>query len=175
MTASERAELAALRDLPEDRPDGDDDWEMMDGVLDGTEHMDASHAGGEFETVFQGMEEDILSTSRRMQVLFIYHLLAYLRIDSYSRRRVPDHRTRADHTEWRTQSFKAQMDSLVDAYISWSAASAEMGFEGGIVPPDAEVQGSYPTRVVDVFSESHFFSFASLAQSFFARRIQRQY
>jgi hypothetical protein len=64
MTASERAERIALRNLPEDGAE-DHDWEMMDDVLGGIERMDASHAGGEFEAVLQGMEEDICATGRQ--------------------------------------------------------------------------------------------------------------
>jgi hypothetical protein len=75
MTASERAELLALRELPEDRLD-DHDWEMMDNVLDGTERMDASHAGGEFEEVLQGMEDDIGATRRQA-----YNFLSSLSTD----------------------------------------------------------------------------------------------
>jgi hypothetical protein len=154
MTTSERAERIALRSLPEDRVD-DHDWEMMDEVLGGTERMDASHAGGEFEAVLQGMEEDICAMGR--QRYFSFFTISSSTHVPLCSRQVTDHRTRSDRTEQRTQSFKPQMESLVDAYIRWIAASADVGLEGGIVPPGAEVQGSYATRVVDVFSAPSFF------------------
>jgi hypothetical protein len=56
MSSSERAEFVAMRNLPDDNAY---DWEMMDGVMDGTEQIDVSHTGGEFKAVLQNMEEEI--------------------------------------------------------------------------------------------------------------------
>jgi hypothetical protein len=47
------------------------------------------------------------------------------------------------------------MNALVDAYIWWSS---EVGLGGTYaVPPEAEVEGGYPTWVVDMYSMFHFF------------------
>jgi hypothetical protein len=47
------------------------------------------------------------------------------------------------------------MNALMDAYIWWSS---KVGLEGTYaVPPEAEVEGRYPTRVVDMYSMFNFF------------------
>lgn len=65
MTPSERVEFAAMRDLSDEDNNNLHDCEMMDGILDGTERMDVSHVGGEFEMVMKNMEEDIQAAQRR--------------------------------------------------------------------------------------------------------------
>lgn len=48
MTPAERQKLIDLRDGPMDH---DGDWEMVEDVLHGSEPLDISHVGGEFEIV----------------------------------------------------------------------------------------------------------------------------
>jgi hypothetical protein len=64
MTPSKRLEFTAIRELSDKDDNNLYDCKMMDGILDGTERMDVSHVGVEFEMVMKNMEEDIQAAQR---------------------------------------------------------------------------------------------------------------
>jgi hypothetical protein len=77
MSADERRALEALRELPMDDDSGDEYFGdiNLDGILDGSQSLDISHAGGEFETLAQGVGLDIC---KRSVEFFHIIMLTYL-------------------------------------------------------------------------------------------------
>ncbi|KAF8179539.1 hypothetical protein K438DRAFT_1768902 [Mycena galopus ATCC 62051] len=126
-----------LRELPEVRTGetGEDDDEMggatfMDirDVLDGTEQISISHAGGEFVATLQdGIEEEI-----------------------NRKKSAPDHRTRSDRTQKLVNGWTIQMDRMVDAYMSW-CAEADLGPSREGTPAMVE---EIEITVVDLYESS---------------------
>ncbi|KAF8131776.1 hypothetical protein K438DRAFT_1788198 [Mycena galopus ATCC 62051] len=126
-----------LRELPEVRTGetGEDDDEMggatfMDirDVLDGTEQISISHAGGEFVATLQdGIEEEI-----------------------NRKKSAPDHRTRSDRTQKLVNGWTIQMDRMVDAYMSW-CAEADLGPSREGAPAMVE---EIEITVVDLYESS---------------------
>ncbi|KAJ7609640.1 hypothetical protein FB45DRAFT_1038738 [Roridomyces roridus] len=117
-------------------------------VLDGSERLNLSHAGGELnlpgEGVFLGLEEDLTHEVR-----------------SQSKRY--DWRTRTDQTERRNQAFQSQMEGLTDAYMRFCAEDELRGRHGGNRWEELElrrqtragdsptVEAVYEIKVVDSF------------------------
>ncbi|KAI6007027.1 hypothetical protein EDD15DRAFT_2383928 [Pisolithus albus] len=94
----------------------DDDYES-DGygamVLDGTEPLDVSHAGGEFQELTSELLGDFWgSTSKEV------------------RAKRPDYRTFRDRSAKRTAAFSVQLDAMTEAYMAWSLNQREAGGKG---------------------------------------------
>ncbi|KAJ7697754.1 hypothetical protein B0H14DRAFT_3529204 [Mycena olivaceomarginata] len=98
----------------------------MDGVLDGSERIELSHAGGEFGT----LEEDL--------------------------EKAEDWRTRRDRTERRNLAFECQMPDMVNSYIRYCAEQATVGGPLCTPQDheNATVQEVFEIRVVDMFETS---------------------
>ncbi|KII92209.1 hypothetical protein PLICRDRAFT_102616 [Plicaturopsis crispa FD-325 SS-3] len=61
MTADERRALEALRDIPIANDDGSHTFEdvNIEDILDGSEPLNISHAGGEFEALTQELNSEL--------------------------------------------------------------------------------------------------------------------
>ncbi|KAI6139517.1 hypothetical protein BKA82DRAFT_4364644 [Pisolithus tinctorius] len=109
MTVTEKHALEALRDpalnnsVGEATDDGYESDEYGAMVLDGTEPLDVSHAGGEFQEL----------TSR---LLGEFWKSASQKIGG----KRPDYRMFWDRTAKRTAAFNVQMGAMVEAYMAWS-------------------------------------------------------
>ena len=79
MLTDERHALEALWELPMDDNSGDEYFRdiNLDGILDGLQSLDISHAGGEFETLAQGVGLDICRRSVKfvLGVIMLTYLL----------------------------------------------------------------------------------------------------
>ncbi|KAJ7857422.1 hypothetical protein B0H14DRAFT_3085219 [Mycena olivaceomarginata] len=128
-----RADLDHLQSLAED-----DDFhagdvanfpEMVDvgDILTGTQRAELSHAGGEFSSLEEGIEEDWVDENER-------------------RGKREDWRTRRDRIELRNRAFLSQMPEMVSAYIRM-CAEAEMPVRQNTVT----VEELYEIQVVDMF------------------------
>ncbi|KAJ7795486.1 hypothetical protein B0H14DRAFT_2620904 [Mycena olivaceomarginata] len=110
----------------------------MEGVLDGSERVDISHAGGEMGPWEDEIEEG--SDGEGPEV---------------KKRKAEDFRTRRDRTEIRNLAFQGQMPEMVAAYIRY-CAEQEMPAR----PRDAPQPGPptleevYKITVVDMFDTS---------------------
>ncbi|KAI6011801.1 hypothetical protein BKA83DRAFT_4466713 [Pisolithus microcarpus] len=119
MTVTERHALEALRDPVSNdsvNEPTDDDHET-DGygamVLDGTEQLDVSHAGGEFqELTSELLGEFWKSTSQEV------------------RAKRPDYRTFRDRSAKQTAAFSVQLDVMTEAYMAWSLNQGGAGGKG---------------------------------------------
>ncbi|KAI5999606.1 hypothetical protein EDD15DRAFT_2193649 [Pisolithus albus] len=108
MTVTERHALEVLRDpastYADNEPVGDDYENEGYGemVLDGTEPLDVSHAGGEFQELTRGLLGDFWkSTSEKVKGKRNYH-------------------TFRDRSTKQTAAFSAQLDAMAEAYMTWS-------------------------------------------------------
>ncbi|KIO02918.1 hypothetical protein M404DRAFT_27534 [Pisolithus tinctorius Marx 270] len=72
-------------------------------VLDGTEPLDVSHAGGEFQELTSGLLGEFWKSASQ-------------KIGG----KRPDYRTFRDRTAKRTAAFNVQMGAMVEAYMAWS-------------------------------------------------------
>ncbi|KII93196.1 hypothetical protein PLICRDRAFT_383096 [Plicaturopsis crispa FD-325 SS-3] len=110
MTVDERRALEALRELPianDDNRDHTFEDVNIEDILDGSEPLNISHAGGEFIALTEELNSELWKNQYR---------------------RIPrqiDYRTRRDRQERRDRAFNRQMDALVDAYLVWSLDRAE--------------------------------------------------
>ncbi|KAJ7066080.1 hypothetical protein C8F01DRAFT_1345908 [Mycena amicta] len=89
-----------------DPPNMDDDpahWVNIDNVLDGTESLELSHAGGELSA----MEDDIAEA--------VFH-----------RPRHIDYRTRRDRTQRMVDGFATQQVPMLQAYMEWCAIEEDV-------------------------------------------------
>ncbi|KAJ7445131.1 hypothetical protein B0H11DRAFT_1746932 [Mycena galericulata] len=141
MEAGQRKAFEQLQALAED--DDFDPGHMpsapnfvnMDGVLDGSERIEISHAGGEFSS----LEEDIVEGTG----------------DGEAKAKAEDYRTRRDRTELRNRAFQSQMPAMVTAYIRY-CAEQEMPTRAQDAPrAEANtVEEIYEVQVVDMFDTS---------------------
>ncbi|KIK16157.1 hypothetical protein PISMIDRAFT_113913 [Pisolithus microcarpus 441] len=82
-------------------------------VLDGTEQLDVSHAGGEFqELTSELLGEFWKSTSQEV------------------RAKRPDYRTFQDRSAKQTAAFSVQLDVMMEAYMAWSLNQGGAGGKG---------------------------------------------
>ncbi|KAI6023157.1 hypothetical protein BKA83DRAFT_4053758 [Pisolithus microcarpus] len=82
-------------------------------VLDGTEQLDVSHAGGEFQELTSELLGDFWkSTSQEV------------------RAKRPDYRTFRDRSAKRTATFSVQLDVMTEAYMAWSLNQGGAGGKG---------------------------------------------
>ncbi|KAJ7327681.1 hypothetical protein DFH08DRAFT_816511, partial [Mycena albidolilacea] len=106
MDSESKKKFIRLHNLAADKEweDMDEDSESslsinIDGVMDGSELIELSHAGGELhESIEDDLEEEIVSSKRW------------------------DWRTRRNRTEDRNQGFKAQMPEMLKGYMRWCAS-----------------------------------------------------
>ncbi|KAI5983701.1 hypothetical protein EDD15DRAFT_2201864 [Pisolithus albus] len=119
MTVTERHALEALRDpVLNNAADGHvgDDYES-DGygemVLDGTEALDVSHAGGEFQELTRGLLGDFWNST-----------------SEEARGKRPDYRTFRDRSTIQTAAFSVQMGAMAEAYMMWSFKHSGTGGKG---------------------------------------------
>ncbi|KAI6138184.1 hypothetical protein BKA82DRAFT_4333280 [Pisolithus tinctorius] len=109
MTVTEKHALEALRDpalnnsVGEAADDGYESDEYGAMVLDGTEPLDVSHAGGEFQELTSGLLGEFWKSASQ-------------KIGG----KRPDYRTFRDRTAKRTAAFNVQMGAMVEAYMAWS-------------------------------------------------------
>ncbi|KAJ7729122.1 hypothetical protein B0H14DRAFT_2640505 [Mycena olivaceomarginata] len=115
--------LAAEDDDIDEMAEGSN-WVDIDAVMEGSERIELSHAGGELQdSLAEGIEEEI-SVNRRW-----------------------DWRTRHDRTERRNLDFMAQMPDMILAYMHW-CDSEEGGSPISDTDEDTEV---YSILVIDMF------------------------
>ncbi|KAI5995861.1 hypothetical protein EDD15DRAFT_2365295 [Pisolithus albus] len=119
MTVTERHALEALRDPAlNSAADGHvgGDYES-DGygemVLDGTEALDVSHAGGEFQELTRGLLGDFWNST-----------------SEGARGKRPDYRTFRDRSTKQTAAFSVQMGAMAEAYMVWSFKHRGTGGKG---------------------------------------------
>ncbi|KAJ7349571.1 hypothetical protein DFH08DRAFT_996667 [Mycena albidolilacea] len=106
MDSESKKKFIRLHNLAADKEweDMDEDSESslsinIDGVMDGSELIELSHAGGELhESIEDDLEEEIVSSKQW------------------------DWRTRRNRTEDRNQGFKAQMPEMLKGYMRWCAS-----------------------------------------------------
>ncbi|KAJ7821992.1 hypothetical protein B0H14DRAFT_3471049 [Mycena olivaceomarginata] len=111
----------------------------MEGVLNGSEQIELSHAGGELGSLEEDLEEDTDDESAGAKT-----------------RQAPkaeDWRTRRDRTERRNLAFESQMPEMVTSYVRYCAEQATAGGPLCTSPDEEEmrVQEVYEIRVVDMF------------------------
>ncbi|KAJ7075097.1 hypothetical protein B0H15DRAFT_956756 [Mycena belliarum] len=108
----------------------------MEGVLEGSERVELSHAGGELGSLEQDLEEDSGNDdpSRRA-------------------RRAEDWRTRRDRTETRNRAFDSQMPELVSAYIRHCAEGEMPARPMSDEVREALAEEIYTIQVVDMFGK----------------------
>ncbi|KAJ7799715.1 hypothetical protein B0H14DRAFT_3491386 [Mycena olivaceomarginata] len=108
----------------------------MGGVLNGSERIELSHAGGELGSLEEDLEEDTDDESSEAKT-----------------RKAEDWRTRRDRTERRNLAFESQVPDMVSSYIRYCTEQATVG--GPLCAPRDEeetpVQEVYEIRVVDMF------------------------
>ncbi|KAJ7663692.1 hypothetical protein B0H14DRAFT_3102631 [Mycena olivaceomarginata] len=115
--------LAAEDDDIDEMAEGSN-WVDIDAVMEGSERIELSHAGGELQdSLAEGIEEEI-SVNRRW-----------------------DWRTRRDRTERRNLDFMAQMPEMILAYMRWCDPE-EGGSPISDTDEDTEV---YSILVIDMF------------------------
>ncbi|KAG1791005.1 hypothetical protein EV424DRAFT_1549531, partial [Suillus variegatus] len=142
LTADEKRALEALREQDDFDFETHDDPGM--NVLDGSEPVDISHAGGEFHE----LTRELLGN--------------FYNINANTKSRRPDYRTRHDRTQQRTEAFDRQMPALTKAYLDWhlsisNATSGDCRFfahhknTSQARENTAEINGSIQIKVVDVF------------------------
>ncbi|KAJ7236142.1 hypothetical protein C8J57DRAFT_1530243 [Mycena rebaudengoi] len=96
-------------------------------VLDGSEMLNISHAGGEFSQLFElqeGLEAEEEDDEEENK--------------SKPRNKYFDHRTRRDRAHLRANAFESQMEDILKAYMGWCA-------KGEGVPGLQQCEGSPPT------------------------------
>ncbi|KAF8181741.1 hypothetical protein K438DRAFT_2169043 [Mycena galopus ATCC 62051] len=123
----------ALREVPEDRSGEIDDHEELGigDVLDGTVQMDFSHAGGEFiETLQDGIEAEA----------------------ERKKKSAPDYRVRTDRTQKVVNGWKEQMDRMVQAYMTWCAAT-DLGASNKMAESERIVE-EFSITVVDLYESN---------------------
>ncbi|KAF7353148.1 hypothetical protein MSAN_01502300 [Mycena sanguinolenta] len=139
MDAGDREGLERLQSLAEDNnfDAGSDAPNMVDveDVMAGGERAELSHAGGEFVSLEQEIEEDSGDDN-----------------DAKKARKAKDWRTRRDLTERRNRAFDSQMSDMLSAYIRMCAEPEMPAQPRG--DDDAEVEELYEIQVVDIFGTS---------------------
>jgi hypothetical protein len=68
MTPDEQRSFQALRELPDEAGQNSNDWIMLDEVLDGSQHLEVSHAGGELSAL-----ADLGDEWRKLYVIHGYY------------------------------------------------------------------------------------------------------
>ncbi|KAJ6600993.1 hypothetical protein DFH09DRAFT_1243004 [Mycena vulgaris] len=107
----------------------------MDGVLDGSERLKLSHAGGEFGSLEADIEEDTKDEGIGART-----------------RKAEDWRTRRDCTERRNLAFQGQMKDMVSAYIRHCAEQGMPAMRQSASPAEEPtVEEIYQIQVVDIF------------------------
>ncbi|KAJ7826486.1 hypothetical protein B0H14DRAFT_3467664 [Mycena olivaceomarginata] len=96
----------------------------MAGVLNGSERIELSHAGGELGSLEEDLEDETDDESAGAKA-----------------RKAEDWRTRRDRTERRNRAFQSQMPDMVASYIRYCAEQAVAGGPlcGGYVPKQSTV------------------------------------
>ncbi|KAJ7747908.1 hypothetical protein DFH07DRAFT_869390 [Mycena maculata] len=145
MTREQRLAQDRLRDMA----DSDEDYGGGGGggyeedVLRGRAPAYLSHAGEDFT------REDLARSDESL-----YERLMESHRASFGRHYDP--RTRRNRTQKRVDAFSKQIETMADAYVSWSAATAEGGLGSSYeLSADAVVQETREVLVVDVFSAYH--------------------
>ncbi|KAH7905207.1 hypothetical protein BJ138DRAFT_1018025 [Hygrophoropsis aurantiaca] len=136
----------------------------INNVLDGSESLEISHGGGEF----QELARQLMGDFWKIQPL-----------TSHQRR--TDYRTRRDRTQRRVDAFNHQMDELTDAYLQWSLASAESGIRGFFESHQVNTTGTHDVnagqttvKVVDIFCAGNATLSVLSTDSFIASALVRQ-
>ncbi|KAI5996959.1 hypothetical protein EDD15DRAFT_2163188 [Pisolithus albus] len=119
MTVNERHALEALRDPALNNAADErigDDYES-DGygemVLDGTEPLDVSHAGGEFQELTRGLLGDFWKSASEK-----------------AKGKRSDYRTFRDRSTKQTAAFSVQTGAMAEAYMAWSLKHRGTGGKG---------------------------------------------
>ncbi|KAI5989484.1 hypothetical protein EDD15DRAFT_2171323 [Pisolithus albus] len=119
MTVNERHALEALRDPAlndvADERIGDDNESDGFGemVLDGTEPLDVSHAGGEFQELTRGLLGNFWKSTSEQ-----------------AKGKCSDYRTFRDHSTKQTAAFSVQTGAMAEAYMAWSLKHRGTGGKG---------------------------------------------
>ncbi|EIW82713.1 hypothetical protein CONPUDRAFT_163795 [Coniophora puteana RWD-64-598 SS2] len=139
MPADQKAALEKLSDQPLDQEqegivNNSDEWVDFGGIVDGSEEISVSHAGGEFQELARQFYEDLRKS-----------------VSDRAGKRV-DYRTRRDRGLRRDQTFLRQLPAMVDAYLEWSYRRDRSG-RGSDTPvgEKAEESVGVQMRVIDVF------------------------
>ncbi|KAG2135775.1 hypothetical protein DEU56DRAFT_737641 [Suillus clintonianus] len=144
MSAEERRALTALQERHDDFSDcgmfdGDDGFGAS--MLDGSEPIEISHAGGELQELTRKLVGDFWNTNT-----------------ARSRVRRTDYRTRRDRTRRRTEAFDKQMLALTCAYLDWHMGKGTSDGRGFFFHYRDDSHrtldvnaGTIPVQVVDVF------------------------
>lgn len=135
----ERQALEALRE--ERNKDQECEWEdagniTFEDVLNGTEQLEVSNAGGELTDLAQELLGELLSCS-------------------YSRKgpQRKDYRTRRDRVLLRNEAFSQQLPALTQAYLDWSYAWAKEKSKEYFpkFDDDSGSAASWTVHVIDVY------------------------
>ncbi|KAJ7462181.1 hypothetical protein B0H11DRAFT_1735562 [Mycena galericulata] len=144
MEPGHREAFTQLQDLAEDdnfdagHAPGAPNFVSMEGVLEGSEHIELSHAGGEFNPLEQDIEEDTDDEG----------------VGAKAKKR-EDWRTRRNRTEIRNQAFESLMPEMVTAYIRYCAEQEMPTRAQEPLRPQANaVEEIYDIQVVDMFDTS---------------------
>ncbi|KAG2029540.1 hypothetical protein BDR03DRAFT_1044137 [Suillus americanus] len=138
MTAIEHQALEALRDPPTFSLNIDEDLEDFNfgDILDGTDTLPISNAGGEFGDLARGVLGEVWRLVQRV-----------------------DNRTRRDHVLRRNVAFNEQIQVMSEAYIIWSLEKSQKGFKNFFDRLHSEETdevidfngGQWPVTVIDAF------------------------
>ncbi|KAH7904896.1 hypothetical protein BJ138DRAFT_1138426 [Hygrophoropsis aurantiaca] len=135
-------------------------------VLDGSEPLEISHGGGEFNELTRQLLGDFYN----------------LRDPLKSRAHRTDYRTRRDRAQRRVDAFNYQLNALTHAYLEWSLAHAENGIRGFFDSSPANINtgahgtdsGHTTVRIVDIFCAGDATLSILTTDSFIASALVRQ-
>ncbi|KAF7967191.1 hypothetical protein HWV62_35590 [Athelia sp. TMB] len=156
MSIEQKRHLITMSQLPLASDEDDTNYMYEDinlaNVLDKTEPLEISHAGGEFKALNQELTWNIyqmyvISPSSARDVpdtcITSYHP---------EKRRRRDNRTRRDRNKIREDTFRIQMPAMRAAYLDYSFAQAvNQGNDSASAAPPAD-SGSMTVKVVKPFS-----------------------
>ncbi|KAG1720454.1 uncharacterized protein EDB91DRAFT_1240413 [Suillus paluster] len=149
MMLEEKHALKALGEHPNDDIafngfNGDDDFGTS--ILDGSESIEISHAGGELHELTKQLIGDFWNVNK---------------VKSHVHR--IDYRTRRDRTQWCTEAFDKQMPALMCAYLDWHLANeTSSGFR---MPEDVNVGSIYTKELpLTILSTDSFIASALVRQ-----------
>ncbi|KAH7904942.1 hypothetical protein BJ138DRAFT_1118930 [Hygrophoropsis aurantiaca] len=117
----------------------------IENVLAGSEALEISHGGGEFEELTRELRGD-------------FWMMNNAHKSRTRRHRGVDYRTRRDRVQRRVDAFNQQLDALTNAYMQWSLARGKNGvrgfFEERRCSPNIDLDinaGQTTIKVVDIF------------------------
>ena len=148
MTPDQRRALDALWDLP---LAGNDDDEIdlghvtIEDILDGSEPLNISHAGGELAALAKELKEGLQLS---WVVQFSAFRMGYSQI--FLSHNIPirvNYQTRQDRNERRDRTFDEQLKACTEAYMNWN--SGDPSHAEDMIPPDS---GSTTVKVVGIYS-----------------------